>query len=178
MGKKRGNELIPGKPPHANVPFAPPELPEGENTKYTTFALAIMQLPKIDIKNPEQLGTRLTDYFKICADHDMKPAVAAMALALGMDRRRLWEIKTNQPGINTSIPQECKDIIKMAYDSLEVLWEGYMTSGKINPVSGIFLGKNNFGYQDKQEYVVTPNQMATEADPDVIAAKYDELPEG
>lgn len=177
MAKKRESELIPGKPPHANVPFAPPELPEGENTKYTAFALAIMKLPKIDVKDPEQLGGRLTEYFEICTKHDMKPAVAAMALSLGMDRRRLWEIKTNQPGTNTTIPQECKDIIKMAYDSLEVLWEGYMTSGKINPVSGIFLGKNNFGYQDKQEYVVTPNQMAPEADPDVIAAKYDELPE-
>ena len=32
-----------------------------------------------------------------------------------------------------------------------------MNSGKINPVSGIFLGKNNFGYQDKTEYVLTPN---------------------
>ena len=180
MGKKRDNELIPGKPPHANVPFAPPDLPEGENNKYTTFALAIMQLPKINIKDPDQLGTRLTDYFKLCADHDMKPAVAAMALALGMDRRRLWEIKTDQPGasINNSMPQECKDIVKMAYDSLEVLWEGYMANGKINPVSGIFLGKNNFGYQDKQEYVVTPNQMAQETDPRIIEAKYDELPEG
>ena len=36
-------------------------------------------------------------------------------------------------------------------------WENYMNSGKINPVSGIFLGKNNFGYQDKTEYVLTPN---------------------
>jgi hypothetical protein len=44
-------------------------------------------------------------------------------------------------------------------------------------VSGIFLAKNNFGYQDKQEYVVTPNQMAQEVDPRVIEAKYDELPE-
>ena len=32
-----------------------------------------------------------------------------------------------------------------------------MQNGKINPVSGIFLLKNNFGYQDKQEVVVTPN---------------------
>ena len=32
-----------------------------------------------------------------------------------------------------------------------------MQNGKINPVSGIFLGKNNFGYQDKTEYVLTPN---------------------
>ena len=32
-----------------------------------------------------------------------------------------------------------------------------MQNGKINPVSGIFLGKNNFGYQDKTEMVLTPN---------------------
>ena len=32
-----------------------------------------------------------------------------------------------------------------------------MNSGKINPVAGIFLGKNNYGYQDKTEYVLTPN---------------------
>ena len=40
---------------------------------------------------------------------------------------------------------------------MEILWENYMQNGKINPVSGIFLGKNNFGYQDKQEMVLTPN---------------------
>ena len=40
---------------------------------------------------------------------------------------------------------------------MENMWESYMNSGKINPVSGIFLGKNNFGYQDKQEMVLTPN---------------------
>ena len=52
-----------------------------------------------------------------------------------------------------------------------------MTSGKINPVSGIFLGKNNFGYQDKQEYVVTPNTMGAETPREVIESKYDLLPD-
>ena len=165
------------EPKCSNAIWMPPELPEGENNKYTRFAMAVMALPKIDIQNPDELSTRLMDYFALCAEHDMKPAVAAMALAFGLDRRRLWEIKTDQQK-QPNIPQECKDIIKMAYNSLEVLWEGYMTSGKINPVSGIFLGKNNFGYQDKQEYVVTPNTMADEIDPRVIEAKYDELPEG
>jgi hypothetical protein len=37
------------------------------------------------------------------------------------------------------------------------MMEGYMQNGKINPVSGIFLMKNNFGYTDKQEVVLTPN---------------------
>lgn len=163
------------KPTRNDLPNAI-ELPEGDNNKYTTFALAVMQLPKIDVRNPEQLRSRVVEYFQLCATHDMKPGVAAVGLAIGLDRRRLWEIRSGSK--NVAIPQECKDIINEVYDSLEVLWEGYMTSGKINPVSGIFLGKNNFGYSDKQEYVVTPNTMSHDTPIDVIEAKYDELPEG
>lgn len=163
------------KPSRSDLPNAI-ELPEGDNNKYTTFALAIMQLPKIDYKDPVQLRTRVIDYFRLCADHDMKPGVAAVGLAIGLDRRRLWEIRSGSSR-NASIPQECKDIINNVYDSLEVLWEGYMTSGKINPVSGIFLAKNNFGYQDKQEYVVTPNTLSQDTPVEVIEAKYDALPE-
>lgn len=154
---------------------ANPAIPEGDNNKYTTFALAIMQMPKIDIRNPEQLGNRVLEYFNLCAEHDMKPGVAAVALAIGLDRRRMWEIRSCSK--NVAIPQECKDIINSVYDSLEVLWEGYMTNGKINPVSGIFLGKNHFGYQDKQEYVVTPNTMNQNTPVEVIEAKYEELPD-
>ena len=31
-----------------------------------------------------------------------------------------------------------------------------MQNGKVNPASGIFLGKNMFGYKDTQDVVVTP----------------------
>jgi hypothetical protein len=48
-----------------------------------------------------------------------------------------------------------------------------MNSGKINPVSGIFLGKNNFGYQDKTEYVLTPNQkQESDYNADEISKRY------
>lgn len=154
-----------------------PDGAPGDNSKYTAFAIAIMQLPKIDVTNPQQLGARLTEYFQLCADNDMKPGVEAMALAFRLDRRRLWEIANDVPGRNTSMPEECKDIIKMAYSSLAVLWESYSTGGKINPVTAIFLGKNHFGYQDKQEYVVTPNTVNNDTPVDVIEAKYDALPE-
>ena len=170
---KTAMEII-KKPQNTNAPTTI-ELPDGDNNKYTTFAIAIMQLPKIDYRDPEQLQGRVLQYFQLCADHDMKPGVAAVGLAIGLDRRRLWEIRSGSK--NVAIPQECKDIINGVYDSLEVLWEGYMTSGKINPVTGIFLGKNNFGYADKQEYVVTPNTLSQETPVDVIEAKYDALPE-
>jgi hypothetical protein len=60
---------------------------------------------------------------------------------------------------------------------MEEMWEHYMMNGKINPVSGIFLGKNNYGYADKQEYVLTPNQQSNIIDAATIEAKYAELPE-
>ena len=151
------------------------DLPEGDNAKFTGFALALMTMPKIDIRDHEQVQTRIVDYFRLCTERDMKPGVAAMAQALGIDRRRLWEIKTGQSR-PANIPPEVTELVRTAYDSLEILWESYMSSGKINPVSGIFLAKNNFGYQDKQEYVLEP-KTNTVANPDVIVAKYDELPE-
>jgi hypothetical protein len=56
---------------------------------------------------------------------------------------------------------------------METQWEGYMNSGKLNPVSGIFLAKNNFGYQDKTEYVLTPNQQSeSDYDSDAIRQRY------
>ena len=173
--RKTAAEII--RKPKQETALMVPDGPEGDNAKYTVFALAISQLPKINVADPKQLSDRFVEYFQLCADHDMKPGVAAFALAVGLDRRRLWEINNDVPGRNTTIPEESKKIIKLAYSSLEVLWESYATGGKINPVTAIFLGKNNFGYQDKQEYVVTPNTMSQDTPVDVIEAKYDELPE-
>ena len=132
----------------------------GDNAKYIGVSLQLFNLPPIDLHQPEQVQNRLTEYFQIHVEADLKPTVAGMAMALGIDRRRLWEIKSGSLlGGHTPIdlPRDSVDSIKKAYDFLETLWENYMHNGKINPVSGIFLAKNNFGYQDKVEHVLTPN---------------------
>lgn len=146
----------------------------GDNTKYLMVSMQLMELPNIDLKDVEQVKARLSQYFRIQADNDLKPTVAGMGLALnGMDRRRLWEIRTDVPDRNKDLPPETRDTIKKAYKLMENLWENYMQNGKINPVSGIFLGKNNFGYQDKTEYVVTPNvQNDSDYNKDDIIARY------
>lgn len=143
----------------------------GDNSKYLTVSMALMNLPEIDLHDVEQVNNRLTEYFKIHSDNDMKPTVAGMGLALnGMDRRRLWEIRTDVPNRNQDLPTTTRDSIKKAYKLMETMWENYMQNGKINPVSGIFLGKNNFGYQDKQEHIVTPN-VNNDSDYDAEAIK-------
>jgi hypothetical protein len=132
----------------------------GDNAKYIGVSLQLFNLPKVDLRKPEDVQARLSEYFQIRIDADLKPTVAGMAMALGIDRRRLWEIKSGAKMGGTTeydLPTPTLVAIKKAYDFLENLWENYMNNGKINPVSGIFLAKNNFGYQDKTEYVVTPN---------------------
>ena len=130
---------------------------KGDNTKYLALGRELFNLPTIDLKDSEQVVSRLNEFFAIHERYDMKPTVAGMGMALGLDRRRLWEIKTGVQDRNQDLPTSTRDSIKKAYEYMEILWENYMQNGKINPVSGIFLGKNNFGYQDKTEYVVTPN---------------------
>lgn len=145
------------------------DLEAGDNAKYLSVGMQLFNLPAIDLKDPEQVNERLNEFFQIHVEADMKPTVAGMGMALGLDRRRLWEIKTgNLKGGNTpyDLPTMTLVAIKKAYEYMEILWENYMQNGKINPVSGIFLGKNNFGYQDKQEHVITPN---TNSDPDYDA---------
>ena len=132
----------------------------GDNAKYIGVSMQLFNMSKVDLHKPEEVQERLAEYFQIHFDADLKPTVAGMAMALGIDRRRLWEIRAGAPTSNRwveDLPTLTKDSIKKAYDFMENLWENYMQNGKINPVSGIFLGKNNFGYQDKTEYVVTPN---------------------
>ena len=132
----------------------------GDNTKYVLLGAKLFNLPPIDLHDPNQVNERLNEFFQIHAEADMKPTVSGMGMALGLDRRRLWEIKTGAKMGGTSeynLPTSTLVSIKKAYEYMEILWENYMQNGKINPVSGIFLGKNNFGYQDKTEYVVTPN---------------------
>ena len=148
----------------------------GDNTKYVLLGARLFNLPSIDLKDPEQVVNRLNEFFQIHAEADMKPTVSGMGMALGLDRRRLWEIKTgnyNKNGMYADLPTLTSDSIKKAYEYMEILWENYMQNGKINPVSGIFLGKNNFGYQDKTEYVVTPNtQNDSDYNADDIRSRY------
>ena len=146
----------------------------GDNTRFLMANIELMNMPNIDIKNPEEVQQRVNDYFKLYGSYDMKPTVAGLGMALGLDRRRLWEIKTgNYTSSTPKLPPEVEDTIKKAYKLMENLWETYMNSGKINPVSGIFLGKNNFGYQDKTEYVLTPNQkQESDYNADEISKRY------
>jgi hypothetical protein len=138
----------------------------GDNAKYTAHNLMLYRLKPVSFESAEEIDERIETYFDICQQNDMKPSVAGFSLALGIDRRRLWEIITGK----VVKPDAVTDSLKRAYLILNAQMEDYMQNGKINPVSGIFLMKNSFQYQDKQEIQVSANQPDAET-PDQIAQK-------
>ena len=143
------------------------DLKEGDNTKYLMLNMELFNMLDIDMHDVGQVQKRLDEYFALFAKYDTKPTVSGMALCLnGLDSRTLWciakDLPTGSSGYKTALPKSVALSIKKAYFLLENLYENYMQNGKINPVAGIFLGKNNYGYQDKTEYVLTPNQNQDE----------------
>lgn len=141
------------------------DVEEGEemnaNTKIITKNLEIFDLPDIDITQVDQVQNRIKEYFAIEAKWGFKPTMAGLANSLGLNRTTLWQIRTgnfgNTRGKVTALPIAVTNCIKKAYEFMEQNWEDYMQNGKINPVAGIFLGKNNYGYRDQVEHVITPN---------------------
>ena len=169
--KKRNKPRQRNRPDLAN--FGQENVEPGDNSRYLRHALATLNMPPIDISDPVQVENRLDWYFNHCIDNEMKPTVSGFCNSLGISRVTLMEWRNGTFRADTH-----QAIIVKAYKLLEELWENYMQNGKINPVSGIFLGKNNFGYADKQEMVVTPNTGNIDSvDVATIEAKYAELPE-
>ena len=172
-----------GKPRGGNSPVIGNNglmLEEGDNAKYLSLNMELFNLPNIDLQNVSEVEARLNDYFAVYAKYDTKPTVSGMAVALnGHSRQWLWSVVTGNPytgrgnEASEALPSQVTNCIKKAYNLLEMLWENYMQNGKVNPVAGIFLGKNNYGYQDKTEYVLTPNQQNdSDYDADEIRDRY------
>ena len=123
----------------------------GDNSRYIRMAMTSIDLPPIDISDPQQVEKRIRDYFEFCEKNDTKPKVTAMANWLGVSRDTVnsWERGETRSSTHT-------DIIRKYKGLLEELWEGYMQDNKVNTVAGIFLGKIFFGYKEPTEIIVTP----------------------
>lgn len=139
----------------------------GENSKFTRHNRMLFSLAPVSFDSPEAVAERTTTYLDICEQNDMKPSVAGYALALGISRQELWNIVTGK----RVKPSAVVDLLKRAYHLLNAQMEDYMQNGRINPVSGIFLMKNAFGYTDKQEIEVAAKQDDAES-AESLSAKY------
>ena len=125
---------------------------KSDNVAYTLHSMELVSLPPMDARicDAVELEDRCYKYIEICVKDNMKPSLAGLALSLDVSRTTLIKYINGE----TKIPTENRYVLQRFNGVLNALLEDYMQNGKINPVSAIFIAKNNFGYKDMQEYVV------------------------
>ena len=165
MKQKTEIEIVEEIHNEVDKPF---QLPEGlkatDNVNFTLHNLDIVALKPIDARlcSEEQLQKRCFEYLEICLRNDMKPSLAGLALALNVSRQTLINYITGA----SQITKENEAVLRKFSTFLNALLEDYIQNGKMNPVSAIFIAKNNFGYKDAQEYIV--NNQTQEASPESL----------
>ncbi len=147
------------------------DLQAGDISNITRQAIMLNSWERVNLDSDEEVQERINKYFEFCCENDCRPAVSGLALAIGIDRQTLHDWKNKRSRANS----KRSDIIKKAFSTLEFMWETYMQAGKINPASGCFLGKNNFGYHDDTKVIIEASNMEeAQQSPEEIAAQLDD----
>lgn len=112
----------------------------------------------IDVSDAQQVEYRAMEYINNCIFFNTYPTVIGLCNALGINRRTFhrWECGLYRAKTHQALAVKYKNL-------LEELLETRMVEGEIHPISGIFMLKNNFGYSDKYEYEIAPNNQCYHA---------------
>jgi hypothetical protein len=156
----------------------------GDNSKYLTTALEVQAIgkTKVNFRDADMVRERITAYFTLMAERDQKPTMNGLSMALGVDPKTMREVRDNKPShralekygyTENGASEEVKQLVRQACNIMSSLWEDYMQNGKINPASGIFLGKNFYGMRDEVEHVISPaHDPADDYSAEEIAKRY------
>lgn len=99
-----------------------------------------------------ELTQRIDDYFRFCADHQMRPGIEQLALCLGVSRQMYWRWCAGEKGA------EWQRICCQARQVVLAFLESASLSGHLNPATGIFLLKNWANYTDSVAITAIPEK--------------------
>lgn len=131
------------------------KVPEN-NDAGISFTMELMNLPTFDLADPDAFQQRVNDYLLMCKRYESKPLISGLCLAIGSNREEVMNwTKGARNRLSERLSPETAELLQKFLESLEVLWEfSFQNDGYRNPVTGIFVAKNNFGYKDTTESVV------------------------
>ena len=159
--------------PHSNQV---PMINESDCARITSHSLELAELPRVDFDKPETVEKNCKGYFGICNKYQLKPTIAGLALAVGLSRVDLLYAVSNPDKWNRNANPESIKVLKKYHQIINSQMEILMQEGKIQPLAGIFLMKNNMQYSDKTEYVITPNAQ-NQVDTQKLIEQAQDLPE-
>lgn len=127
-----------------------------------------------DISDANAVATRVSEYFDLCKRHNSKVLISGLCTSLGLTRNELVEwSKGKRTRLTELLSPESASVLQKSLQMLEVNWEfAFANNGYRSPVTGIFLGKNNFGYKDESTNIVKHEDTEVAPDRAKLAAKY------
>lgn len=132
--------------------------------KFQLYSQMATQIPTYNIADPVEVGKRIESYFDSCNKNDIPPSPPGLArwLKVKEETLRSWRL-----GITRKATHQ--ELIEYAFLLIHEDLVNRMQNGAINPVPGIFLLKNWFGYKDKQELEIKPkNPLGELQNPDEL----------
>lgn len=127
-----------------------------------TMSLALMQ--PLEVWDAEHIGQRTMEYLDKCKTDGVRVNLSSYALSLGTTPDGLNEMMCDK-----SRSQESRNAIQKGVAMVEAVMIEMMMEQRINPVTGIFLLKNHFGYKDQSEISFKGH---IETDKKTLQAKY------
>lgn len=153
-GNKPGNTTNSPIIGDAGITATPEELRE-----LTRHALELFEATPPDLHNAEEVRQAITEYFRSCDRHGVRPANLGLYAALGLSKQEVSTI-LNGRDKNKVSPEVC-DLLKKSKRILSTYRESLAMTGKLNPVTAIFWAKNYDGMTDVQQIEVTAADSAS-----------------
>lgn len=105
----------------------------------------VINAPKIDLSDTEEVQKRAFMYFEACATSSTFPSVMGLSGAMGCSRQNLNRWLLSHPGHPTT------DFINMAKDVMADILTNASLYNSANALQVIFQLKNHFGHSDRVE---------------------------
>lgn len=97
----------------------------------------------------EQLESDIAEYFDVCNNTQTVPTITSLALWLRVDKTTIYEHANNS---NSPFSTILKNVITYCHSIIQ----NGTVEGKINPVTYIFISKNDYSMRDDKNITVSP----------------------
>lgn len=105
-------------------------------------------------KTVTELQQRIDDYFRFCAENNLRPGIESLSLSLGVSRQSFW----NWCEIGKANVPQWRDTCLQARQLIIAFIEAASMAGRLNPATGIFALKNIAGYSDTYSFEAVKGQ--------------------
>lgn len=98
----------------------------------------------------EQFEKDVAEYFDVCNNTQTVPTITSLALWLRVDKSTIYEHANNS---NSPFSDTLKNVITYCHSIIQ----NGTVEGKINPVTYIFISKNDYAMRDDKNITVSPS---------------------